>query len=160
MAAQDNLQPEQLKMFMSANEIEQQYGPMESVDSTSPRGGTLATKLRKIEERTADSKRLGYQVVNFTPEQLTTEGVQEPIQLVHGGVWKSNWNFYPDGKEEHLGETLEHKGRTLIGDGGHRFATMRKYAPDTLFPVEHLTPEDMWRAVSGNRPIKPMKQDD
>jgi hypothetical protein len=151
MAARDSLQPEQLKMFMSANEIEQQYGPMESVDATSRYGRSLNQKLRKIEEGI---------VGNFTPEQLVNEGVQDPVQLVHGGVWKSNWNFYPDGKEEHLGETLEHKGRTLIGDGGHRFATMRKYAPDTLFPVEHLTPEDMWRAVSGNRPIKPMKKDD
>ena len=151
MAAQDNLQPEQLKMFMSANEIEQQYGPMESVDTTSPHGRSLNQKLRKIEEGV---------VGNFTPEQLVNEGVREPVQLVHGGVWKGNWNFYPDGKEEHLGETLEHKGRTLIGDGGHRFATMRKYAPDTLFPVEHLTPEDMWSASHGSRPIKPMKKDD
>jgi hypothetical protein len=108
MPANDHLQPEQLKMFMSANEIMGSHkpNPADFEDDASDEEGW--------ERKSAEAMESGVY------ESIEREGVRDPVNL---------YTKYPD--------KTTPKREQRIGNGHHRVAVMNDLDPDELMPVLH-----------------------
>ena len=120
MAASDALHPQQLKMFMSAREIQSSYDPHEGDRKYKIMHGEMESNQEMWDRKLVESQAPimhGKQRSPSLYEKLQTEGVQHPIPL----------------------STMHYKGshRPMVAGGQHRVAAMSHLNPDQLMPVLH-----------------------
>jgi hypothetical protein len=117
MTASSHLQPEQLKMFMSANEIMSTHVPnpadFEDEDED------FASSDEEVTGNFWDRK-LTESMDNGTYDSIHHEGVKEPVNL---------YTKHPDKNTP--------KREQRIGNGHHRVAAMNELDPDEVMPVLH-----------------------
>lgn len=129
MAAHNNLNPDQLKMFMSANEIKGQYQPLDGDREGYEDDNEVWD--RKLSEASAPKPYydMAHEKVVLNSgshlDHLKTHGVTQPV---------------------HLGNEYGSSGRREVVGGHHRVAVMSHLSPDQLMPVLHH--EDIWEAQS------------
>lgn len=121
MSAKKNLQPQQLKMFMSANEIMSSYGPnpgdryassrLRSHDMTKSSGGTRWSYEREETDDELWERKRDEAWDSGVAQSIIDEGVKEPVNL--NMAWGT------------------------VGNGHHRVAVMHEEAPHELIPVLH-----------------------
>lgn len=131
MSASDNLQPKQLKMFMSPNELKAEgYVPNPLEARGEDMGGSIHEPLG-----TTSSDRMMARKVRESQEsglygKIEGEGVQAPVSIVtpthdlvpHPSLRKIGFDTSPQ----------------MVGNGHHRLASQEAIDPDRLMPVMHF----------------------
>lgn len=133
MSADQHLQPHQLKMFMSAREVVNNYELLDRIGpSGEPRraGGVLGWSASGRTPAVVDSHPmtkddlLRAKLKESSPRwnrAVQRDGVHEPIEIAHD----STLRFF---SQPHTG----------VSNGHHRLAAIMADNPDRLVPVEHI----------------------
>lgn len=112
MAASDHLHPEQLKMFMSPNEIQgyvHEFGDFGS----NPRAIQSGSVFKVVESKDSGMH-----------DSIAAEGVKKPVEISHFN------DSYGDSRSKQ-------RGKTILSQGHHRWASQMEHDPDRLMPVVH-----------------------
>jgi hypothetical protein len=112
MAASDHLHPDQLKMFMSPREI---AGYIDEF-------GDFGAEPKYIESGTA--AKMAESRDSGMHDSIAAEGVKKPVEISH---FSEN---YGDPKSRV-------RGKTILSQGHHRWASQNDADPDRLMPVVH-----------------------
>lgn len=121
---------EQLKMFMSANEI----SPVGSVDSpvsidlTRSRSERLTSFGHLLSRKEAESRTDHHR--GGLHDSIMSEGVKAPVQVIHSDQG------------------------SVLGHGNHRFATMAAHKPDDLMPVMHTEGDPTGKARGDKKAVE------
>ncbi|NDB36505.1 MAG: hypothetical protein EB023_14470 [Flavobacteriia bacterium] len=144
MAAKDNLQWEQLAMFMPAHKLAM-YSSQDAIENDNfidkedsirehgPFGDTAmyASKADDLHDRDYyDEQDYATTEHDTLYDDLDTHGIQEPITLTHYGKYHGNKN-----RKKHPEQT-----KTLITEGHHRLAYALETDWNMELPVEHVDP--------------------
>ena len=149
MSGSDNLQPEQLSMFMTAREISERYTPL-SGDRRTKYGKTSGMQNltptfesnenfwgRKYKEATRPNKKR-----SAILSSVRAGGIEKPVHLLEGENTSTVWG-------QRLPEEM--RGPKMVGGGHHRIATELHEHPDERYiPVVHH--ETFWDARYGAQP--------
>ena len=147
MAAHHHIQPEQLKMFMTANEILEHWGPLD-LDRQQTGGGTYGSFTRDPgsenptarsfrghnTERTSGGSKLYHRVGGVeSDEELWSRKAEE------AGDYGLTDSILEEGvkKPVSLGFSTGSTGKREVVGGHHRLAVMREESPDEYIPVVH-----------------------
>jgi len=111
MAASDHVNPQQLRMFMTARELYNTHSIDVPLHPEARFGGHWKTmdamwKTKRKENRT-----------NNVPEAIAKHGVHMPVTLAHGD--------------------RDFGGATVIEHGHHRIEAAYRHDPEMYLPVEH-----------------------
>lgn len=124
MAAHNSLNPNQLKMFMSAHEIKGEYQPLDGDRSGYETDDEVWE--RKLDEATNnrthwdDDEGVLTRYPATQTEHIRQHGVTQPVHLGSGNSWGDS-------------------NKRQVAGGHHRIAVMGHLNPDQLMPVLHHT---------------------
>ena len=110
MAAADHVNPQQLRMFMTARELYNTHSIDVPLHPEARYGGAWKTMGAMWKSKAKDNK------TNNVPASVAAHGVHMPVTLAHG---------------RDFGDA------TVIEHGHHRILAAYKHDPDMLIPVEH-----------------------
>ena len=145
MDASRHINPNQLKMFMSANEIMAQYQPLDG------------DRYDSEEEATHSSGGGDYPTARDWREHRTQHTTGGSRLYIRGGVPETDeelWQRKADEADDYglrseieeegvqkpvsLGTNIGSQGKPQVVGGHHRIATMADLDPDELMPVIHI----------------------